>query len=135
MICPSCRATGPAATNFCSNCGAPLSGEMERSPQGRLAGLDLSDEVLREVLGDVSGESRLVSVLFADMSQSVRRTAHLHPEESALLVNRLLEEMVDCLLTYEGRIDRFLGDGLLATFGVAALRLGHHRQHSHLIPG
>ena len=34
------------------------------------------------------------------------------------LVNRLLQAMVDVILKYEGRIDRFQGDGLLAVFGV-----------------
>jgi class 3 adenylate cyclase/tetratricopeptide (TPR) repeat protein len=59
-----------------------------------------------------------VTVLFADMSSSVRITAGLHPEDAAAHVNRLLEQMVDVLLKYEGRVDRFLGDGLLAVFGV-----------------
>src|SRR5438874_925890 len=39
------------------------------------------------------------------------------PDEGAVLVNRLLRAMVDVLVTYQGRVDRFLGDGLLAVFG------------------
>jgi predicted ATPase len=41
----------------------------------------------------------------------------MHPEEAAELVNRLLRAMVDTVLKFEGRIDRLLGDGVLAVFG------------------
>jgi class 3 adenylate cyclase/DNA-binding SARP family transcriptional activator/regulation of enolase protein 1 (concanavalin A-like superfamily) len=62
-------------------------------------------------------EIRLVTVLFADMSRSVELTWDLQPEETADLVNRLLKAMMDIVARYEGRIDRLLGDGLLAIFG------------------
>jgi class 3 adenylate cyclase len=68
--------------------------------------------------GQLEGENRLVTVLFADMSRSVEITQDLHPEDAAALVNRLLQRMIDTLLKYEGRVDRFLGDGVLAVFGM-----------------
>jgi class 3 adenylate cyclase/DNA-binding SARP family transcriptional activator len=68
-------------------------------------------------LTPAQGENRLVTVLFADMSHSVETTRDLHPEEAAALINRLLKVMVDVVLKYEGRIDHFLGDGMLAVFG------------------
>src|SRR5437667_4421805 len=52
------------------------------------------------------------------MSRSLETTRDLHPEDAAALVNRLLQAMVDVILKYEGRIDRFQGDGVLAVFGV-----------------
>src|SRR5438094_776339 len=60
------------------------------------------------------GENRLVTLLFADMSRSLETTRDLHPEDAAAQVNRLLQVMVDVILKYEGRIDRFQGDGALA---------------------
>ena len=63
-------------------------------------------------------EIRLMTVLFADMSRSVELTWDLQPEETADLVNQLLQTMLEILAVYEARIDRFLGDGLLAIFGV-----------------
>lgn len=59
-----------------------------------------------------------MTVLFADLTESVRRTADLSPEEATGLVNPLLEAMVELIVRYDGRIDRFLGDGVLAVFGV-----------------
>lgn len=60
----------------------------------------------------------MVTVVFADITESVRRTGALSPEEATRLVNPLLEAMVDLMVRHGGRIDRFLGDGVLAVFGV-----------------
>jgi DNA-binding SARP family transcriptional activator len=64
------------------------------------------------------GENRLVTVLFADMSRSVETMRELHPEDAVTLINRLFRVMVDAVLRYEGQVDRFLGDGVLAVFGL-----------------
>src|SRR5262249_8518309 len=77
----------------------------------------LPDAFRQQLLTPPEGENRVVTVLFADMSDSVQATGHLHPEDAANLVNSLLKAMVDVLVKYEGRIDRFLGDGALAVFG------------------
>jgi class 3 adenylate cyclase len=69
-------------------------------------------------MSDLRGEERLVTVVFADMTESVRRTSGLSAEEATVLVNPLLETMVELMMQYGGRIDRFLGDGVLAAFGV-----------------
>lgn len=59
-------------------------------------------------------------MVFADLTESVRRTGALSPEEATRLVNPLLEAMVELMIRHGGRIDRFLGDGVLAVFGVPA---------------
>src|SRR5207253_1209298 len=64
------------------------------------------------------GENRLVTVLFADMSDSVETMRDLDPEEAATLLNRLLGMMADAIVKFGGRVDRFLGDGALAIFGM-----------------
>jgi len=70
-----------------------------------------------QLMAPADGENRLVSVLFTDMSRSVATTEGLAPDEAAELVNKLLKAMVDAFTRYEGRVDRFLGDGALAVFG------------------
>jgi class 3 adenylate cyclase/tetratricopeptide (TPR) repeat protein len=71
-------------------------------------------------MSDLRGEERLVTVVFSDMTESVRRTSGLTAEEATVLVNPLLETMVELMVRFGGRIDRFLGDGVLAVFGVPA---------------
>lgn len=94
---------------FCSACGARL--------ESRLAAA-MTEETRSRVMSTLRGEERLVTVVFADLTDSVRRTADLSPEEATGLVNPLLEAMVELIIRHGGRIDRFLGDGVLAVFGV-----------------
>jgi class 3 adenylate cyclase len=63
------------------------------------------------------GENRALTILFADLTGSVRTTAGLHPEDAAALIDQVLKAMVDAILKYEGRINRLLGDAVLAFFG------------------
>ncbi len=70
-----------------------------------------------QLLAAADGENRLLTVLFADLTGSVQATAQLAPEDAAALVNQVLEVMVEAVLEHDGRIDRLLGDGMLAFFG------------------
>lgn len=107
--CQACGQDSTAEARFCAQCGARLDG----------VGVPVIPVESRPtVLSRVRGEERLVTVVFADMTESVRRTAGLTPEAATHLVNPLLETMVELMHRYGGRIDRFLGDGVLAVFGV-----------------
>lgn len=115
MNCPSCSADLAPDARFCSSCGEPVIGKGSLADSFRTLPLDPATRGKLET--DLEGEQRLVTIVFADMTQSVRRTAGLHPEEAMLLVNDLLEAMAEILVRFGGRIDRFLGDGVLAVFG------------------
>jgi class 3 adenylate cyclase/tetratricopeptide (TPR) repeat protein len=52
------------------------------------------------------------------MSRFVETTRDLSPEETTTLVNRLLQAMVSVIHAHGGQIDRFMGDGIFAVFGV-----------------
>ena len=109
MTCPTCGAATAPDARFCSQCG------------GRLAeGMAIDPELRGRVLTSIGAEHRLVTVVFADMTGSVRHTRDLDAEGATALVNPLLETMVELMVQHGGRIDRFLGDGVLAVFGVPA---------------
>lgn len=95
MICPSCQSEAAPGARFCPACGAAL-----------------------PVAASRQNETRLVTVLFADMSGSVASTHGLDPEEALEQVNRALEVMSRAVVRHGGRVDRYLGDGVLALFGV-----------------
>ena len=123
MKCAQCGYENRKTAKLCKKCGASLSktaGKPEKtSLEQQFATFreSLPSSMREKVLTQADGENRIVTVLFADMSSSVRTTADLSPEDGAALVNNLLKAMMDVLSEYEGRIDRFLGDGLLAVFG------------------
>ncbi|HEY1297074.1 MAG TPA: AAA family ATPase [Chloroflexota bacterium] len=70
-----------------------------------------------QILAESDGENRLLTILFADLTGSVRSTRDLAPEDVASRVNLVLKAMVDAVLAYDGRINRLLGDAVLAFFG------------------
>lgn len=107
--CLACGQQSPSEARFCSNCGARLG-----TPDAQA----IPAATRSQVMTDLRGEERLVTVVFSDMTESVRRTSGLSAEEATVLVNPLLETMVELMVRYGGRIDRFLGDGVLAVFGV-----------------
>src|SRR5205823_13083094 len=59
----------------------------------------------------------VLTILFADLTGSVKSTVGLAPEDAADKVNDVLKAMVDAVVEYEGRINRLLGDAVLAFFG------------------
>ncbi|MBN2495605.1 MAG: response regulator [Deltaproteobacteria bacterium] len=58
-----------------------------------------------------------LAVLFSDLRGFTRVAESLEPEQTALLLNSLFEELVGCVVRYGGTLDKFLGDGLMALFG------------------
>ena len=47
----------------------------------------VGDAIPTHVMSTLRGEERLVTVVFADLTESVRRTSDLSPEEATALVN------------------------------------------------
>jgi class 3 adenylate cyclase/tetratricopeptide (TPR) repeat protein len=67
--------------------------------------------------GHVEGERRPVTVVFADVSGFTALSEKLDPEDVASLMNDCLKELVDAVYQYEGMVDKFIGDCIMAVFG------------------
>lgn len=122
--CAECGALVLWADRYCDQCGELLLETMNAPQGGPRVDLTTPNQSARETLGlteagpgPLEGENRIVTVLFADMSGSVRTTRGLDAEDATALKNELLRAMVDAVLKVEGRVDKFLGDGVLAVFG------------------
>lgn len=69
------------------------------------------------VLGPGEGETRNAAILMLDIRGFTRRAATQSPQEVIGMLADYQARMVPIILKHGGQIDKFLGDGIMATFG------------------
>ncbi len=94
----------------------------ERATRERL-GRYLSDVVVEQVVrGDLDdelgGEERDVTVLFCDIRGFTALTEQRPAAEVVDLLNALFEEVVEQVFEHRGMLDKFIGDAVMAVWGV-----------------
>lgn len=87
----------------------------------------LSDEIVDNILEtpeglQLGGEKRCVTILMADLRGFTAITERLSGDGVVNMINIYLEVMTDILFKYQGTIDEFIGDGILAVFGAPVQR-------------
>jgi class 3 adenylate cyclase len=96
MVCASCGHENSDAARFCEGCGRPLA-------RG-------------------SGERRkVVTVLFCDVVGSTALGDSTDPEALRALLARYFERMRTIVEHHGGSVEKFIGDAVMAVFGVPAL--------------
>ncbi len=66
----------------------------------------------------LGGEERVLSILFADIVNFTSISETMQPGELVSLLNEYLTNMTDIILAEGGTIDKYIGDAILAEFGV-----------------
>ena len=103
---------------------ASLLGQVQRESETRARlGRLLSPNLLEEVVaGKLSmargGEQREAAVMFTDIRGFTSTSEQLDASEVTALLNEYFEVMVDVLFQNGGTLDKYLGDGMMALFGV-----------------
>ena len=72
------------------------------------------------------GESRVVSVLFADIRGFTQFASHLKPSQIVSFLNDYWGEISECVKQNKGSINKYMGDGLLAVFGAPVSYIDNH---------
>ena len=62
-------------------------------------------------------QEREITVLFADIVGFTSMAERMQPQQVAAMLNRYFGRMTDIVFQYEGTLDKFIGDALLAVFG------------------
>lgn len=73
------------------------------------------------------GESRVVSVLFADIRGFTQFASHLRPSQIVNFLNDYWTEISECVKQNKGSINKYMGDGLLAVFGAPVSYIDNHK--------
>ena len=79
----------------------------------RLASLDQAEPLAP----DLTGERKLVTVMFADISGFTALAETMGPEAVRDLMNACFDHLVPVIEKYEGTVDKFMGDAVVALFG------------------
>jgi class 3 adenylate cyclase/CheY-like chemotaxis protein/phosphoribosyl 1,2-cyclic phosphodiesterase len=87
----------------------------------------LSEEIVEGLLESpeglkLGGESRRVTMLMSDLRGFTAVSERLGPEQVVRMLNIYLGAMADIIMRYQGTIDEFVGDAILALFGAPVSR-------------
>ncbi|MBW2037837.1 MAG: adenylate/guanylate cyclase domain-containing protein [Deltaproteobacteria bacterium] len=73
----------------------------------------------------LGGEDRVITAFFSDVQGFTSISEKLNPTELVELLNEFLTEMTDIILRYEGTVDKFEGDAIIAFFGAPNILEDH----------
>jgi class 3 adenylate cyclase/tetratricopeptide (TPR) repeat protein len=136
LTCPSCGADIAANNHFCRTCGVSLAAHF---PQQFASPTTYTPKHLVEKIlttkSTLEGERKQVTVLFVDLSGFTSLSARLDPEEIHGLMNRAFELMLTEVHRYEGNVNQFLGDGIMALFGAPISHEDHAQRAVHAALG
>ena len=144
MLCPSCKFKNSKSSNFCTKCGTPLAficaichtvADKDDIYCG-ICGTHLisnnisfiktksttlltetTNQKIKQSTKNIDSQRKTVTVVFADISGFTAMSEKLDPEEVTTIMNKCLGIMGNCVVKYEGYIDKFIGDCIMAIFG------------------
>jgi len=105
-----------------------VDGLKEREKIKSLFGQYLTREISDEILNghvDLGGELYDATILFADIRNFTSISEKMNPREVVDFLNSYLSGMIDVIIENNGIIDKFMGDGILAVFGVPVSAKDH----------
>ncbi len=130
--CPACGAEAQPTFKFCGQCGAALGTPVPVSAPAPLAQAQgyrhqeakipsytprhLAEKILT-ARSALEGERRQVTVLFADVANFTTLAAQLDPEEVHTIIEHCFERITAEVHRFEGTINQYTGDGVMALFG------------------
>jgi len=131
LRCPSCGHANRAAAKFCEECGKRLP-QVAASVEPPRAPRDYTPRHLAEkILGSraaLEGERKQVTVLFADVKGSMDLAEQLDPEEWHRILDRFFQLLAEGVHRFEGTVNQYTGDGIMALFGAPIAHEDHARR-------
>jgi adenylate cyclase len=89
-----------------------------RSTMARYMDPELADRLVRGGEDILGGTSAVVTLLFSDIRGFTTLTEQLGPQATVSMLNEYFTLMVDCIQHEGGMLDKFIGDAIMAAFGL-----------------
>src|SRR5262245_32881803 len=134
--CPACGASNPAGSKFCNECATPLTGPVSSAPPAFRSStpmpLSYTPRHLAEKIltsrSALEGERKQVTILFADVKGSMDLAEQVDPEEWHKIMDRFFAILSEGVHRFEGTINQYTGDGVMALFGAPIAHEDHARR-------
>ncbi len=92
--------------------------EQEKESLARFFSSDVMEQILkRKDFAEIGGIDAYATMLFFDLRHSTALAETLGPSQFADLLSQVLENVTNIIYRHFGSVNKFLGDGILATFG------------------
>ncbi len=125
--CLSCSAEIKPSAKFCPSCGTPAAPAATAAPTRdprSYTPKHLADKILRSKSA-LEGERKQVTVLFADVKGSMELAEQLDPEQWHAILERFFEILTEGVHRFEGTVNQYTGDGIMALFGAPIAHEDH----------
>jgi class 3 adenylate cyclase len=126
-LCAACGASNGPREKFCGGCGTALTADRATAPPRSPATSPpkhLAEKILTS-RSALEGERKQVTVLFADVKGSMELAEQLDPEEWSQIMHRFFQILSGGVERFEGFVDKFTGDGIMALFGAPIAHEDH----------
>lgn len=130
MTCLSCGHANREQAKFCEECGVRLATEPaapRTRPPRSYTPRHLADRILSQ-RSALEGERKQVTVLFADIKESMALAEEVEAEQWHGILDRFFGILGDGIHRFEGTINQYTGDGIMALFGAPIAHEDHARR-------
>jgi class 3 adenylate cyclase/tetratricopeptide (TPR) repeat protein len=128
LRCASCGTELPANARFCLECGtavAPTTTKVKKQDRPlSYTPRHLAEKILTQRAA-LEGERKQVTVLFADVKGSMELAEALGAEAWHGVLDRFFEILTDGVHRFEGTVNQYTGDGIMALFGAPIAHEDH----------
>jgi adenylate cyclase len=102
MNCPKCKFENPEGIKYCGKCGSKITSSYE----------------IIKTQNPSKSERKHATVFFTDLSGYTAMTERLDPEDVRSTLNRVFKKISDIIEKFDGFIERYIGDSVMAVFGI-----------------
>jgi len=137
LMCPECQTENPPENKYCDKCGhdfrwpegvPPV--RLDTAKPSTYTPRHLADQILT-TRSALEGERKLVTVLFADVANFTSLSEKLDPEEVHQIMDGCFQILMAEIHRFEGTINQFTGDGVMALFGAPLSHEDHAQRACH----